>query len=89
MIVGLRGFEPRTPRSQSECADQTALQAEVSEARGIRTPDALIFSQPLYRTELPPQVGGEICDQERPTRRLRGRVNRGRVCLVICIMIFG
>jgi hypothetical protein len=46
-MVGVVGFEPTTPRSQSECASQTALYPDYGGRREIRTPDLMRVKQLL------------------------------------------
>jgi hypothetical protein len=63
--VGVAGIEPAASRTQTARAAYCATPREVvpgadssSGEGGNRTPDAEIFSLPLYRTELPPHEGG-------------------------------
>ena len=66
--VGVKGFEPSTPCSQSRCANQTALHPELREyggAEGIRTLDLFVANE--SRSQLrhsPSEPTGRILDSK-------------------------
>ena len=51
-MVGMTGFEPATPWSQTKCSTKLSHIPINGALEGIRTPDLLVRSQTLYPAEL-------------------------------------
>ena len=56
-MVGMTGFEPATPWSQTKCSTKLShIPKKNGAPEGIRTPDLLVRSQTLYPAELRAQA---------------------------------
>ncbi len=76
ILVGVKGFEPSTPCSQSRCANQTALHPDnrpalqsliqnLGGAGGTRTPDLFLAKESRSLCATAPQRNGDHSSQGR------------------------